>query len=158
VNVWKVIFATVVIFGAGVVTGGLVVRHSERLSLSENSRPGGFRAAQPFSAGGMRLDFLRRLQRDLDLTPGQRERVDEILSASQERSRKLMEPVLPQARQEVQRAKEEFRAVLTPAQQERFDQLLKHRELHRPGKDKGLEAGAERKAEGRGPKSERAPK
>jgi hypothetical protein len=126
VNSWKVILATMVIFGAGVVTGGLLVRHSERIRAPRPklgpvvNRPG-----QPLSAGVMRLDFLRRAGRELDLTPDQRERLDKIIRESQERTRKVMAPYL---REEVQRTKEEFREVLTPEQRPRFDQLLKQQQ------------------------------
>jgi Spy/CpxP family protein refolding chaperone len=121
VNTWKVILATMVIFAAGVLTGGMLTRQWDRARIT---RP----AAHPgrvFSPGGSRLEFLRRAQRALDLTPEQREKVDKILKDSQERTRKLMEPVSPQLRLEIQHAREEFRQVLTPDQQERFDQLVK---------------------------------
>jgi Spy/CpxP family protein refolding chaperone len=121
VNTWKVILATIVIFAAGAVTGALLARHSA------HPRQG---------PGGMRLEFLRRMERDLDLTREQRERIDKILKESQEQTRRIMEPVSPALHAELQRTKEEFRQVLTPEQQTRFDQLLKHpprgREAHRP--------------------------
>jgi Spy/CpxP family protein refolding chaperone len=128
VNYWKVILATVVIFGAGVLTGALVVRY---IPAGDGSRH------QPGASGvGMRLDFLRRIQRDFDLTAEQRERIDKLLKQSQERTRKIMEPVSPLLHQELQRAKAEFREVLTSEQQVRFDELLKRqqrfREQHRP--------------------------
>jgi Spy/CpxP family protein refolding chaperone len=77
----------------------------------------------------MRFEFLHRAQRELDLTPEQRERIDKLLKESQERTRKIMEPIAPEFHAELQRTKEEFRAVLTPDQQKRFDDLIK---LHRP--------------------------
>ena len=83
----------------------------------------------------MRLEFLRRMERDLDLNAEQREKVDRILKESQEQTRRIMQPVAPALHAELQRTKEKFRQVLTPAQQVRFDQLLKHahgRDLHRP--------------------------
>jgi hypothetical protein len=127
VNTWKVILATMVIFAAGVVTGGFLVRHIQGPDGGSRPRsPASSRVAQPVSAGGMRFEFLRRIQRDLDLTPEQRERVDKILKESQERARKIMEPVAPEMRLEIQRTKQEFREVLTADQQARFDQLLKH--------------------------------
>ena len=125
-NSWKVILATMVIFGAGVVTGGLLVRYSEGIGGRHQPRSAvAGRPAQPLSAGGMRLEFLRRLERDLSLTSGQRERIDAIMKESQERVKKLMEPVNPKIREEVQRTREEFREVLTPEQRVRFDELLK---------------------------------
>jgi hypothetical protein len=136
VNTWKVIFATVVIFGAGVVTGGLLVKYS----VQTPPRPHGQanRAVQPISAGGIRIEFLRRAERDLNLTSDQREQVDKILAASQERSKKIMEPVQPKIREELQQTREQFRAILNPEQKIRFDELLKQqqqqrqREQHRP--------------------------
>jgi len=125
VNSWKVILATMVIFGTGVVTGGLLVRNADRGRLNR-AQPNQqvIRQVQATSAG-MRMDFLRRVQRDLDLTADQRERIDRILKESQDRTRKIMEPVSPLIRQELQRTKEAFREELTPAQRARFDQLLK---------------------------------
>lgn len=115
-----------VIFGTGVLTGALVVHYIPDASNLPAQRAGfAGRSFEPGSPGGMRLEFLRRMQRDLDLTPEQREQIDKVLKQSQERTRKVMEPVVPQLHQELQRAKAEFRAVLNPAQQERFDQLLK---------------------------------
>jgi len=87
----------------------------------------------------MRLEFLRRMERDLDLTPEQRERVDKILKEGQEHTRKAMEPVASAVHAELQRTKEEFRAVLTPAQQARFDELLKRPPHGREGRRSGGE-------------------
>lgn len=131
---WKVILATIVIFGTGVVTGGLLVSHS----LGSPARPAlnQPRPAQALSPGGVRTDFLRRAGRELDLTPEQREQVDQILKASQERSRQIMEPVAPAIRKELQRTKDKFREVLTPEQKAKFDGLLKRqhqREAPRTG-------------------------
>ena len=60
-NTWKVILATMVIFGTGVVTGGLLVRHagSGRDRHSQRSTAT-VHAAQPSPAGVMRIEFLRR--------------------------------------------------------------------------------------------------
>jgi hypothetical protein len=135
VNTWKVIFATVVIFGAGVVTGGLLVKYSVQTPV-HSSRPGN--RVPPISAGGIRIEFLRRVERDLNLTADQREQIDKIVTASQERSKKLMEPIQPKIREELQQTREQFRAVLNPEQKIRFDELLKQqqqqhqRDQHRP--------------------------
>jgi Spy/CpxP family protein refolding chaperone len=138
VNTWKVIFATVVIFGAGVVTGGLLVKYSAVQTPARPQHGQTNRPVQPISAGGMRIEFLRRVERDLNLTPDQREQVDRILAASQERSKKIMEPVTPKIREELQQTREQFRAVLSPEQKIHFDELLKQqqqqrqRDQHRP--------------------------
>jgi Spy/CpxP family protein refolding chaperone len=138
VNTWKVILATMIIFGAGVITGGLVVRQAiivQARKLPRNAN--GNRPALPVPPALTRVDFLKRAERELDLTREQKDRADKIIAASQERSRKLIEPVNPQLRQELRATRDEFRAVLTPEQQTRFDDLLKQqnrpREQHRPG-------------------------
>jgi Spy/CpxP family protein refolding chaperone len=125
VNTWKVILATMVIFGAGVVTGGLLVRHAmwarpfRAAKSSQSTRP------TAISAGSLRIEFLRRAERELDLTTGQREQIDRILSASQDRTKKIMEPVAPRMRELMQQTKDQVRAVLTPEQQKRFDEMAK---------------------------------
>ncbi len=111
------------IFGTGVVTGGLLVG-SIRLRDRPPARPAGpNRSAQPaVSAGAIRLDFLKRMEGELDLNPEQRERIDEILKNSLERARKF---ITPRIREEAQRSREEFLQVLTPEQRARFDELWK---------------------------------
>lgn len=128
-NSWKVILATMVIFGTGVVTGGLLVRHAGPGRDRRQMRPAGaIHVAQPSPAGLMRIDFLRRMERDLDLAPEQREPIDKILKEGQERTKKIMETVEPRRREEFKRTIEEFRAVLTPDQRKRFDELVKQQQ------------------------------
>lgn len=128
-----------VIFGAGVVTGGLLVGKTSPPAMIRQAMPQAQRAptfAVP-NVGGVRIEFLRKMQRELDLTPQQRTEVDRILTQSHERTRRLMEPITPQLREEVQRARERFRAVLTEGQKDRFDAMLKHQERGRdPRRDR----------------------
>jgi Spy/CpxP family protein refolding chaperone len=129
VNNWKVILATMVIFGTGVVTGGLLVRHVERGRDRHPQRVGiAVRPAQPVSAGVMRIEFLRRVERELELTPEQREPIDRIIKEGQERTKKLMDTVEPRRREEYKKTIEEFRAVLTPEQRKRLDALVKQQQ------------------------------
>jgi len=118
-----------VIFGTGVVTGGLLVRHGEH---GRDRRPpraaNTVRPAQPPSPGVMRFEFLRRMERELDLTPAQRGPIDKILQEGQERMKKLMETVEPRRRDELKKTIDDFRGVLTPEQQKRFDELLKQQQ------------------------------
>jgi Spy/CpxP family protein refolding chaperone len=127
VNSWKVILATMVIFGTGVVTGGLLVglRVEHAPVPPRPFGPGGPRPMQQVSAGGMRDNLLRRVAKDLDLTSEQRDQVEIILKESQDRTRKVMSPFL---REEMERTAKEFRGVLTTNQQARFDDLLKQKQ------------------------------
>jgi len=124
VNTWKVILATMVIFGAGVVTGGLLVRQTILTHpLKQHSNV--INRSIPSAPGVTRVEFLRRAERELDLTAGQRAQTDKIISDSQERIKKVMEPVSPKIRDELNQTKDRFRALLTPEQQARFDEMLK---------------------------------
>jgi len=127
VNTWKIILATILIFGSGVVTGGLLVRQTGHTESPRQARFPAVTALQPAVPGGYRLEFLRRAQRELNLTAEQRERVEKIFSQSQERTKRLMEPVAPHLREELDRAKREFSEILTPPQRLRLDELLKQR-------------------------------
>lgn len=89
--------------------------------------------------GGYRLEFLRRAQRELNLTAEQRERVDKIFSQSQERTKRLMEPIASDLQDELDRAKREFSEILTPPQRARLDELLKQR-VKEPRREKSPRA------------------
>jgi hypothetical protein len=153
VNTWKVILATLVIFAAGVVTGGLLVNYADRTrqkphrawtreaasrrvdgkpSAAGPRDPG---AREPYASlrtpGGLpkvlRLDFLQNLDRELDLTVEQREQIEKIITDGQDRNRQLWNRVLPEMRREMQETRERIRAVLRPDQVRRFEELMKQR-------------------------------
>ena len=150
-NTWKVILATLVIFIAGVVTGGLLVSYSDRAQQKQhrlcprevtNRRPGtrqpvtnphepGLRQLStlpktPGAPPGMlRLDFLKNLDREIHLTDEQHGRIEKIISEGQERNRQLWNRVLPEMRREMQGTKQRIREVLQPEQVKRFEELMK---------------------------------
>jgi len=141
VNTWKIILATIVIFGAGVVTGGLLVHH-ELMGLPQ---PKNARAQpRPFAQAplGMRLEFLRRAERELDLTPEQGERIDKILKESQDRTHKLVEPII---RDQLQRTRQEFLEVLTPDQRTRFEEFVRQQQQRQREQHHQAPAHTERK-------------
>lgn len=130
-----------VIFGTGVVTGGLLVPHAPRLRPA----PGPHATSTPHPAAaltpaGLKLDFLRRMQKELDLTPEQHERIDKILSQSQERTRKIIEPLRPQLTEELKHARQQFREELTPQQRGRFDELVRQQQQHQRDQHHGQPA------------------
>ena len=118
-----------VIFGTGVVTGGLLVRHAEPAWVRRPPRTKEVALpAQATPAGIMRIEFLRRMERELNLTPDQHEPIDKVLKEGQERMKKLMETVEPRRREEFMKTMEEFRTVLTPEQRKRLDDLVKQQQ------------------------------
>lgn len=72
-----------------------------------------------------RPEFLRRMQKQLDLTASQSDDIAKIVKASQERTRPLWEKISPSLKLEMKKVREEIRQVLTPDQQKKFDELLK---------------------------------
>src|SRR6476646_4691969 len=126
-----------VIFGAGVVTGSLVVWQTAVKHLSKQPRPNVISRSIPTAPGLTRVELLRRAARELDFTPEQRAAADKLIAESQERTKKIMDPVAPKMREELNQTKDQFRALLTPEQQARFDEMLKKaashsRDPHRP--------------------------
>lgn len=147
-NVWKVVLATLVIFIAGIVTGVILVRIAQgphvprpwqmQRGPGDNSRvpsqpmnpPGSNFPNDPRSPGTqppglLSREFIQILERQLQLTPEQRERIGRIMVEGQERVRELRSRIDPDLRKELQQTKEQIRAVLTPEQREQFEQMMK---------------------------------
>lgn len=126
---WKVILATMVIFGTGVVTGGLLVRGGG--GSRGNHPPARQAPARPNPGqvpGAPRLDLLRKLEKELNLSPEQHERAIRLFGESQDRSKRIMEPVHPALMDELRHTREQFRDLLTPAQRDQFDAFFRQRQ------------------------------
>ena len=131
---WKVILATMVIFGCGVVTGALLITtvgHSPAPALRAGARNN-----PPSPLQIQRVEFFHRMEKQLNLTAEQRERIAKIMRASQDRTKPLWDAIAPQMRREVKRVQEEIRQELTPEQQTKFAELLKPRP-HKPDAPQG---------------------
>lgn len=111
------------VFGTGVVTG--VVGSRLRAKAAANALLESRDAVPP--PMWQRMEYLRRAQRELDLTPEQRVRVEGYVKESQETVRRIWEPVAPRARAEMNALRARIRDQLTPAQRERFDVNLVER-------------------------------
>jgi Spy/CpxP family protein refolding chaperone len=138
VNSWKVILATIVIFGTGVMTGGLLVNHVD------HSHPRNFRRMEaalpatnsvPQTNGQnqaaskpsrlpeiLNKQFLQRLDAELHLTPDQHDAIQKIITDGQN----LMHKTMLDARLEI-------REQLTPEQRSQFDELVKRPQRRSPG-------------------------
>ena len=120
-NFWKVILATFVIYGAGVMTGGLLVnrvdtepRNPHHADASPRALTNNPAARPPHLPDIMNKQFLQRLDAELHLTADQREAIQKIISDSQNLIHKT-----------VQDARLEIREQLTPEQRSCFDELVK---------------------------------
>jgi Spy/CpxP family protein refolding chaperone len=116
------------IFGAGVVTGGLLVR--TRVAPPVASAPSLTIMGAPTGAAAApgRQMFIQKVRRELDLTPQQSAQVDEIMRESHKRMTKIYEPITPQAREETRRVRQEIQALLTPEQKKKFNEVFKRRQ------------------------------
>ena len=113
------------------VVGGVAL---DRWLLRPGAHAAGPRTAFPRRMGEQRADPVRlrsefsgQLARALDLTPGQRARVDSILQRQQSRSRALMRQMAPELQRLADSTRAELRQVLTPEQWDRMQQLRSER-------------------------------
>jgi len=117
-----VVLATVVIFGAGVVTGSLIVKRTARVQIG-----------QPFWG---RFEMMRRaideLDRQGELTPRQRARIDQIIQNNQELIADYFSILEPDVQQVFRKMRESIREELTPEQRKLFEEFARKR-LNRPG-------------------------
>ena len=104
-NSWKIILATIVIFGAGVMTGGLLVSHIDRSNRNNHRPPGaeirppglehepgrgmGMEFPRPRQPDLLNTNFVRRLDDTLKLTADQRNAIAKIISEGQEQNRSI---------------------------------------------------------------------
>jgi len=127
VSPWKVILATMVIFACGVITGAMV---SRTLVTRTEERPLAAASALSRMAAGpvlqmQRAEFFKRLDKQLDLSAGQRDQIGKILKASQERTQPLWDQIAPQMSDELKKVREEIRGVLSPEQWKKFGEMMR---------------------------------
>ena len=130
-NSWKVILATLVIFGTGVVTGGLLVSYAVHAPIvvpHPNPTP-----APPQQTAGATpwlqraRELLRRMDRDLELTPEQHKRMEKLITESADRTKELWKPIAPLMNKEMLKLHREMREELNVDQRKKFDEISKPR-------------------------------
>ncbi len=126
-NTWKVILATLVIFGAGVLTGGFVVHRAAprpqpvRLpgtNLLDTPGPGPLWLQDPAR---------RRLLEELKLSPPQARELEHVMVESRERFQILWDLVRPDMQFELRELRARIHRILTPEQMEKFDRFTRPR-------------------------------
>ncbi len=150
-NSWKIIPAVMVIFGAGVLTGGLLVNYVDqghrangRFALWQAGPRAPMAEPTPAQPGDLprprtpemwRKDFLGRLDEKLKLTPEQHAAISKIIAEGQEQNREIWTNVAPRMHQEMELVEQRIREELTPEQQKQFAALIKQSAPHRPPHD-----------------------
>jgi Spy/CpxP family protein refolding chaperone len=122
VKIWKVILATIVIFAAGALVGGMLVKTFTPVAPAPKP---------PVPPILSQQRFQEKLKRELQLTADQTNQVDKVFAESNARIKILWDLVGPEMQKERQEVRESIRAVLTPEQRDRFEKLLKD-PPHRP--------------------------
>ena len=118
-----VVLATLVIFAAGVITGGVLVKKTS---------PEQPRNQQPAALFPGRFDQVRRAINDVELKPEQRLKVDQIIRNSQEEIADYFLILAPDFQTVFTRMRDSIHAQLDSEQRRRFEELMKIR-LFKPG-------------------------
>ena len=133
-----------VIFVAGVVTGGLLATYTNVAAVPPVRRAVPGEAAHSATTlqstntvhqnrlptplpGPLRKDFLDRLQKELKIDPAQRERIEKIISEGQEEADTLWLEIEPDMHRVLVETKEKIRAELTAEQKKKSEDLLRPR-------------------------------
>ena len=136
---WKIGFAALLIFGAGMVTGGLGSRAAFRAlrrafpETRENpgrmeTTPAGTTNRTSRPTGYQRLETYRRvIGAQPDLKPAQRQRIEALIDETGGKIQELWNPVAPLVQSEIRELRHRIEEELTPAQKERFDSALPRR-------------------------------
>ena len=145
-NFWKVILATVVIYGAGVMTGGLLVnsvqqplpRNFHRPPANGEAREAQFRTNNLANLSRQQRPpeilgdkFVQQLDDALKLAPDQLASIQKIIADGQERNHSIWTNNSAQMREVVQDVRHRVRETLTADQQKQFEDLMKQRQPRR---------------------------
>ncbi len=142
-NSWNLILATVIIFGAGVITGGLLVDHviqphsrtahhgPTAPTTTTTNHPPVLRTVDVFTLRQPELltqDFIQKLDDQLQLTPAQREAIKKIIADGQELNHGIATNCAAQYHLVIQEVRQHIREQLTPDQLKEFEKLM--RQMH----------------------------
>jgi hypothetical protein len=139
-NFWKIALATIVMFGAGVTTGGLLVSHVDRSNRNNHRPPGtefrppglehepgrgmGMEFPRPRQPDLLNTNFVKDLNEALKLTPEQQSSIEKIIADGQERNHQIWTNNAEQMRGVVQDARRRVRLLLNDDQQKKFEEVM----------------------------------
>jgi Spy/CpxP family protein refolding chaperone len=125
VNAWKPILAALVIFAAGVVTGGLTVQIRQPRPATDPAGNAPIRKVPAMPREAQLRELSRRMQAELDLAPEQRDRIEAIVRDSQERMKSVRDEVGKKIGEEFREMRQKIRGELTPDQRRKFAEIMK---------------------------------
>ena len=124
-NAWKPILAALVIFAAGVVTGGLTVQIRQPRPTPNSGGNPPIRKVPAMPREAQLRELSRRMQAELDLAPEQRERIEGIVRDSQERMKSVRDEVGKKIGEEFREMLHKIRSELTVDQRRKFAEIMK---------------------------------
>ncbi|HTR43428.1 MAG TPA: hypothetical protein VMH87_17585 [Pseudomonadales bacterium] len=134
-NSWNVILATIVIFGAGVITGGLLVQHTQHPAPAHHAMESGPKPLEqtnemgevpgPLRAQTLNKQFVGQLNDELQLSKEQREQIQKIIAQGQQNTHNLWKLVGPQFQLIWRDTRQQIRGVLNAEQKKKFEALMK---------------------------------
>jgi Spy/CpxP family protein refolding chaperone len=124
----KVIAAALAVFVLGCVTGAA-------LDSAYRLRASGHRRSTQHGQQG-RGDFFKSLQNNLDLDERQTEQIRSIIDETREGYRQLQTEVSPRYDALRRDGRARIRALLTPEQQQKFDQMTAERDARRQSEER----------------------
>jgi hypothetical protein len=163
VNFWKIILATIVMYGAGVTTGGLLVSHIDRDRLDTYRRPpplGSNEMFRPFGGEGrggrggpewnfnsqfprprqpdiLDTNFVKQLDEALKLTQQQQDSILKIIAEGQDRNHAIWTNNAEQMREVTMDVRHRIRELLNDDQQKQYEDLMKRVPRRPPGTTNG---------------------
>lgn len=138
---WKITAAALLLFGTGILTG-IFLRDGLLQPIPTAPIPSSLPSPSPTPTptnsprlriatrppGWQRLEAIRRIESEVQLSESQRRTIHEMIRASEERIRSEWDPVLPRLQAEVRDLRRRISSELTPEQRQRFDALLDRRD------------------------------
>ncbi len=134
VTTWKIGAAALLIFAAGVATGGFTVwatlRNPQRPSVPLRvalTLGGSTNRVGTKPPGLQRLEVYRRICAQLDVPPEKRQHLESLIDETSVKIQALWNPVAPRLQQEIRELRHRIEAELPTDQKERFESLAGHK-------------------------------
>jgi hypothetical protein len=125
VNAWKPILAALVIFAAGVMTGGLTVQIRQPRPAPNPAGNTPIKKLPAMPREAQLRELSRRMQAELELAPEQRDRIEAIVRESQEQMKAVRDEVGKKIGEEFREMRLKIRGELSPDQRRKFAEIMK---------------------------------
>jgi hypothetical protein len=123
---WKAIVSIMVVFLLGAMAGAIVVHTSYRQRMDNIIK------GEP---GAMREFIVQRLNKELNLDPGQLEQLRTIIKETHAEMKNLRRQIRPQTEEVLARSQERVRSILRPDQLEKYERIIAERRKKRENRE-----------------------